>query len=244
MQGRTAILAAMATVLGACGGGPGRSPPEPAPLPGVSAPAPSMSGREAARSFAEVIARVEPVAEAICRAQTRRVDCDYQIWVDTDPSQAPNAYQTLDANGRPQIVFTIALIANALNADELAFVLGHEAAHHIEGHLAQSERQAITGAIIGGILASATGAGSAGVERAQRIGAQVGVLRYSKEHELEADRLGTMIAYEAGFDPVLGAAFFSRLPDPGDGFLSTHPANADRQAVVAETYAALVGGGT
>jgi predicted Zn-dependent protease len=58
---------------------------------------------------------------------------------------------------------------------------------------------------------------------------------------LEADSLGTEIAFVAGYDPMLGAAFFDRIPDPGDRFLGTHPANADRKRTVAATLARLGG---
>jgi hypothetical protein len=40
---------------------------------------------------------------------------------------------------------------------------------------------------------------------------------------------------------MLGAAFFDRIPDPGDRFLGTHPANADRKRMVAATLARLGG---
>lgn len=49
---------------------------------------------------------------------------------------------------------------------------------------------------------------------------------------LEADGLGTEIAIRAGYDPVHGAEFFTRLPDPGDTFLGSHPPNAQRIAAV------------
>ena len=71
------------------------------------------------------------------------------------------------------------------------------------------------------------------------MGAVVGVRTYSKDFELEADRLGTIITARAGYDPVLGSAFFNRIPDPGDRFLGTHPANADRVRIVRETAAGL-----
>ena len=32
----------------------------------------------------------------------------------------------------------------------------------------------------------------------------------------------------AGYDPVRGAAYFTRIPDPGNKFLGTHPPNASR----------------
>ena len=71
----------------------------------------------------------------------------------------------------------------------------------------------------------------------------MGARRYGRQFELEADALGTVIAYRAGYDPVRGAAFFTRLPDPGDQFLGSHPPNADRIALVREVVAGLRGGG-
>ena len=57
--------------------------------------------------------------------------------------------------------------------------------------------------------------------------------------ELEADALGTIIAHEAGFDPLRGAAFFERIPDPGNQFLGTHPPNAARIETVRRVAASL-----
>ncbi len=36
-----------------------------------------------------------------------------------------------------------------------------------------------------------------------------------------------------------GAQILARLPDPGDGFVTSHPADADRQAEVAQTNARI-----
>ena len=55
------------------------------------------------------------------------------------------------------------------------------------------------------------------------------------------DALGAEIALRAGFDPLKGAAFFDRLPDPGQSFLNTHPPNAIRKEVVAGTVRRLTG---
>ena len=156
-----------------------------------------------------------------------------------DASAPANAFQTLNRAGRPQIVFTLALIADARNGDELAFVLGHEAAHHIAGHLPQTRSNARAGGLILGGLIGLSGGDPASVELALQLGAELGARAYSKDFELQADRLGTIIAARAGYDPVRGAAFFSRIPDPGDRFLGTHPPNAERQQVVRETAAGL-----
>jgi len=220
-------------------------PVAPAPAPGTGTPsaaAPGAQGfdipREARaiqRAFVDVVDRVEPVAEAECRRVDPRRNCDFLIAVDDRPEVPANAFQTLDDDGRPVIVFTLGLIADARNRDELAFVMAHEAAHHIAGHIPRQQRNATLGALVFGQLAGATGGN---VAVAQDIGAALAARSYSKEFELEADRLGAVVAARAGFDPLCGADFFFRIPDPGDRFLGTHPANADR----IETVRAAIGG--
>ncbi|MDG1470533.1 MAG: M48 family metallopeptidase [Ascidiaceihabitans sp.] len=194
---------------------------------------------QAERAFAQVTERVEPVAERECRARTDGSNCDYRIVVDPDPSQPANAFQTFDKDGRPIIAFTIALINEARNADEIAFVMGHEAAHHIAGHIARQQRNSAATALVLGGIAALGGASQASVDTAVQWGAQVGARVYSKDFELEADALGTIISARAGYSPLNGAKFFSRIPDPGDRFLGTHPPNADRQRIVRETVAKL-----
>ena len=212
------------------------------PVGAPAQPAPAVAeapfdARTAARNFVSVVTRMEPMIEEECRAAGTGVPCDFRIVVDDRPGQAPNAYQTLDSAGRPIIAFTIPLIAEVRNTDELAFILGHEAAHHIAGHIPRQQQTALTGALILGGIAAASGADAQGIRTAQNIGGTVGARTYSKDFELEADRLGAIIALRAGYDPLRGAAFFQRIPDPGDRFLGTHPPNADRLRVVQQTVA-------
>ncbi len=198
-----------------------------------------LSPEQAARNFVAVVTRVEPVAEAMCLERNPRSNCDFQIVVDDRPGQPPNAFQTLDRNGRPIVGFTLALIADARNADEIAFVVGHEAAHHIAGHIPQVQRTAATGAVLAGVLAQASGAPPDAVRAAQQMGATMGARTYARDFELEADALGAEIAFRSGFDPLRGAAFFDRLPDPGDQFLGSHPPNAQRKEIVRRVVAGL-----
>ncbi len=218
-------------VLAACSA-PAVAPPPPAPG-GMPTP------EQAARNFVTVVDRVEPVAERVCRQRSVAANCDFQIAIDDRPNQQANAFQTVDEAGRPYLVFTLPLIAQAKNQDELAFVLGHEASHHIAGHITRQDQSAITGAIVAGVIASASGADPEMVRAAQDFGAEIGARTYSKEFELEADALGAEIAYKAGYDPVTGMAFFDRLPDPGDEFLGTHPAMSQRKAAVMKVTEAL-----
>jgi len=207
------------------------------------AEAPPPDAASAARNFQRVIADVKPVAESYCRERRPDLNCDFRIVIDPGESPHPNAYHRLDPQtGQPLIGFNSALIMDARNPDELAFVLGHEAGHHIAGHLPRTQTSAMAGALILGTL-TAIGGGDAGmIQSAQEIGASVGARTYSQDYELEADAIGAVIAWRAGHDPMTGAAFFSRLPDPGNSFLGSHPPNQRRQQIVARTTEALRSG--
>jgi Zn-dependent protease with chaperone function len=251
---RIPLFIGLGLALGAC------VPVGPAPIPqgGVlekgdsqspvaiaqSGPVFATSPQQAVATFVSVVEQVEPIAEAMCRERAQfGVNCDLQIVVDSRPGQPPNAFQTVDGRGRPVVGFTLALIADARNADEIAFVMGHEAAHHIAGHIPKREETALAGALVAGVLAQASGADVDAIRAAQDLGAQVGARTYSREFELEADALGAEIAFRAGFDPVTGAGFFDRLPDPGDRFLGSHPPNAQRKQLVRDVTARLQAGG-
>ena len=237
---RTPIIAALAAaLLSAC--------VEVAPAPTTSPPTGPAGGPvpdrvtagDAVANFRAAISRVEPAAERLCLERTRNVDCDFLIRVDPNRAAPPNAFQSLGPGGRPVLTFTQALIADARNQDEIAFVIGHEAAHHIEGHIPRQRESASAGALVGGLIATVAGADGATVNQISRIGADVGARRFSRDHELEADALGTVITARAGYDPLRGAAFFARIPDPGDRFLGTHPPNAQRIEVVRRAVAGL-----
>jgi len=234
-------------VLGACAAPISRDVPDTdaiatAPVTANAVPQVTAAQRaaaaEAVRSFIAVIETVEPVAEAECRARAPRSNCDFRIVVDDRPNLPPNAYQTVDDTGRPIIAFTIPLIAEVRNRDEMAFILSHEAAHHIAGHLDRLRQNATVGAEVFGQLAGVIGGSNPdAIQAAQEFGAALGARSYSKDFELEADALGTVIAAKAGYNPLRGAEFFFRIPDPGNTFLGTHPANADRLAIVQRTAA-------
>lgn len=210
-----------------------------APVPvAVPPPVPQDVPVSVARAI-EVTRRIEPVAEALCRAETPRQNCDFAILVNRDPNSGVNAFQTLDpATGQPILILTVGLIRDVRNDDELAFVLGHEAAHHIAQHLAAQQQAAQAGADFLGRAAFERGASEAEIIEAAQAGAFIGARRFSQTAELEADALGTVIACRAGFNPLIGAQFFSQLPDPGEQILGTHPPNAARIGVVQQTFAA------
>lgn len=186
-----------------------------------------------------MVRQVEPVAEGVCRDAGSVENCDFLILLDDRRGAPANAFQTLDERGRPLLIVTLPLLQDMDNVDEAAFVLSHEAAHHIAGHIPRTQVNATSAAVAAGEAALAVGLDPSVIAAAQRVGAYVGSRAFSKAFELEADRLGTVIADRAGFDPVRGAEFFARLPDPGNEFLGSHPPNADRQRAVREVAAGL-----
>jgi predicted Zn-dependent protease len=235
---RFGIIIAALLALGACVPAT-RSPTVTTPPSDIT----TAEAQRAVQTFIEVVQRMEPVAEDICRRDRPGANCDFEIYVDRDPASGVNAFQTVDRWNRPVIIFTVGLIAEARNADEIAFVMGHEAAHHIAGHLDARRVQADAGAVIFGEIARAGGASPDLVGEAARIGSVVASRRFTQAAELEADALGAVIAHQSGYDPLNGAQFFSRLPDPTHRFLSTHPPNALRLSTVRRTMAEIEGGG-
>jgi len=199
---------------------------------------PELQARRA--QFQQVSRDVGAVARTECRRRSSRENCDFLIMVDTNPRAPVNAFQTLDDGGRPVIIFTQSRISATRNADDLAAVMGHEAAHHIQGHIRRQAENAAAGAEALGGLAELYGGSGAQIEAAQQLGADVGSRSYSRSFELEADELGTIITYKAGYNPLIGLEFFDQVPDPGNQFLATHPPNAQRIQKVRDTAARLV----
>lgn len=240
---RFASLITTVLLLAACVPTTALPPTKPGGPEGLARPtsAAAEAGAMKARNFLSVVATVEPVAEKLCRQRGVARNCDFRIVIDDRAGQPPNAFQTLDSNGRPIIGFTLALIAEARNTDELAFVLGHEAGHHIAGHIPKSRDAIMTDALMAGLQTKADGGSKEEVQAAQNRAAAATYRSFSMAYELEADALGAEIAFIAGYDAVHGAGFFDHLPEPGNGFLSTHPANSRRKAVVRATVARLGG---
>ena len=232
--------AALCLLLAACGA----SYEVPAVAPGPVATAPARPGGSARTSadFARVVARVEPAAEAFCREEDPAAPppfCDFRITLDTNPKLPPNAFQAEGRDGRPDVVFGATLLGQMRSDDEIAFVLSHEASHHIAGHIPKQQQQQVLGALILGGLVAAAGnpyggpASDQAIQNAMDVGAYLGARSYSQTYELEADTLGAYIAARAGYDPVRGAAIFERpaLADPGGPpILATHPGSAQREA--------------
>jgi predicted Zn-dependent protease len=129
------------------------------------------------------------------------------------------------------------MFSNVRNEDEIAFILSHEAGHQIARHILQTQQNQQLGALILGSAAASLGAD---VNEAARLGSFLGTRVYSQEFELEADRIGTILAHRAGYNPRIGALSFNRFGGKG-GILSTHPASQRRIQTVNATMKQLEG---
>ena len=196
------------------------------------------SSRGIVNTYLQIGKRIEAVAEPMCRRKNPsapRAYCDFQVKLDSSPANGPNAYQTIGKDGRPVIAFNLPMLQTVRNEHEIAFILGHEAAHQIANHIRKANTNANLGAVILGGIFAASGAAPTTVLEAQNVGGAIGARAYSQTHELEADRLGTYITELAGFSPSIGARSLSRLSGGGGGFLSTHPDRGQRITTVQRT---------
>ena len=131
------------------------------------------------------------------------------------------------------------VLHTAGNESQVAGVMAHEIAHIAQRHAADQMTKAVLAkwslSVLGAMLGNAGGAGAA-----QVAGALVtdGVfLKFSRDDEGDADRVGLQIMTKAGWDPRGMIELFDVLRreanrDPGavETFFSTHPSPQDRIA--------------
>ena len=132
------------------------------------------------------------------------------------------------------------------NDDQIATVMGHEAAHVNFNHSGERYSQS-TLAAAGLTVAQVATSDS----RYQReivgilgMGATLGViLPFSRKHELEADRFGVRYMHRAGYNPNQAVRFWETMSAMKSGappaYLSTHPSDATRIAQLKREIALL-----
>ena len=121
------------------------------------------------------------------------------------------------------------LFRYAHNEDDLASVLGHEMAHNLARHAGERVSESILMTILSRLvfILDPTGILFTLLVPAQQL---LVALPHSREHEIEADNIGIVLASEACYDPRSAKIVFSRMKEEGDKkavtppeFISTHP---------------------
>jgi Zn-dependent protease with chaperone function len=136
------------------------------------------------------------------------------------------------------IFVNIGTITAADNEAQLAGVLAHEMSHVYMQHSAKQAPKATVAQIIAGLAGAVlpqSGLGNLG-----RMGIQIGagtmLMKYSRTDEAQADSVGAIIMYRAGYNPQAMADFFETLEkkygNGGPQLLSDHPNPGNRTAAV------------
>ena len=124
----------------------------------------------------------------------------------------------------------------------LATVMGHEIAHAIAQHAAERYSQMSLAQAGGGLLGLAVGSASQGTQqiiaKLYGLGGQLALLKYSRNQENEADRLGIIFMAMAGYNPEDALSFWERMASAKNSsgqapeFLSSHPSDSNRIAAI------------
>ncbi|MDP5106501.1 MAG: M48 family metallopeptidase [Polaribacter sp.] len=138
-----------------------------------------------------------------------------------------------------KVVFYTGIMPICDNVNGVAAVMGHEVAHAFAKH-GQERMTSTYGQQIGGLLV-ALGTANKSPESQQMwntafgVTTGLGMLKYSRVHEQEADRLGLVFMIMAGYDGNEAAEVWVRMSANSGGssqpeILSTHPSNESRIA--------------
>ncbi len=212
-----------------------------------------LAAGEVTRTLQAITRRLDPPARTLC-GELGVARCDW--FVEASRSRQMNA----SAHGSGQVRINRGILEYARAEEEVAFVVAHEIAHQVANHPSAAAEDAeaggAVGALIGGVLviaAAASGArttpaqGRRAIEGYAGGGARLGALAFSKEQEREADRLGVLLLWRAGYDPAAARPFLLTMARAArrreTGLFDTHPAGPERLAAFDATLAELRAGG-
>jgi predicted Zn-dependent protease len=134
------------------------------------------------------------------------------------------------------------LVLSSKTESELAGVIAHEVAHVQQRHVARmltAQKKLGVASLAGLGLAILASRSSGQLAEAALVASQAApmhaMLRFSRDHEREADRVGLGIIVAAGFDPYATVDFFNELyretriyQNDLPGYLRTHPMTYER----------------
>lgn len=167
-------------------------------------------------------------------AHTTKAPFDFRFLI--VDSSAINAFATPGG----YIYINKGLIMAAENEAQLAGVIAHELGHanarHVAGIIEKSKKlnMATLAAIMAGVFLGGTGETSAAIAAFSLAGAATMTLRYMRQHEEEADRLGIEYLVRAGYCPTAMIEFlrimkqFEFISKTMPSYMQTHPGTDDR----------------
>lgn len=197
--------------------------------------------------------RIQAAAEKYMRANGLGMQLRYQSWqFNLVEDKAVNAWCM--PGGR--VVFYTGILPVCQDETGIAVVMGHEIAHALANHAAERMSQAMQARIAGSIFATLLSAIIVGAttkeddsqekitrrfeftnilfNQAVGIITSLGLLKFSRDQEAEADKIGLTFMAMAGYNPDEAPKFWKRMQS-SEGksspvFLSTHPSSQTRIA--------------
>ena len=136
-----------------------------------------------------------------------------------------------------KVAFYTGIVPICKDEAGVAVVMGHEVAHAIANHGRERMSQ---GLLANGLLGTISGAMGQNPTLTQEVfmqavgmGTQIGMLKFSRQHESEADKIGLIFMAMAGYDPHEAPKFWQRMTEMSGGeqppeWLSTHPSHETR----------------
>lgn len=136
-----------------------------------------------------------------------------------------------------KVAFYTGIMPICKDENGVAVVMGHEVAHAIANHGRERMSQ---GLVANGLLGTVSGAMGQNPTLTQEVfmqavgmGTQIGMLKFSRQHESEADKIGLIFMAMAGYDPHEAPKFWQRMTEMSGGqqppeWLSTHPSHDTR----------------
>ncbi|HET6243550.1 MAG: M48 family metallopeptidase [Bacteroidetes bacterium] len=136
-----------------------------------------------------------------------------------------------------KVVFYTGILPITNDEAGIAVVMGHEIAHAVARHGNERMSQQLLVAAGGISLAIALNEKPKEARdiflSSYGIGTTLGVLKYSRTHESEADKMGLVFMAMAGYNPEVAVGFWERMANQAKGakppeFISTHPSDERR----------------
>ena len=136
-----------------------------------------------------------------------------------------------------KVAFYTAILPICKDESGVAVVMGHEVAHAIANHGRERMSQGLAAEMGISTLGAAMGENPSLTKdifmKSVGVGTQVGMLKFSRQHESEADKIGLIFMAIAGYDPQEAPKFWERMSAGAGGqkppeWLSTHPSDETR----------------
>lgn len=136
-----------------------------------------------------------------------------------------------------KVAFYTGILPICKDENGVAVVMGHEIAHAIANHGRERMSQ---GMLENGLLGKLSASMGQNPSLTQQVfmqaigaGANIGMLKFSRQQESEADHIGLIFIAQAGYDPQEAPKFWNRMVEMNKAekppeFLSTHPSDETR----------------